>query len=205
MCIGGRCRATPQPVCRLAAWRFARSTPATERVEIDLGDRSHPILIMRALIDDPAPFDAVPRSTDALIVTNTTGWPLVCNNGSQPRWRSATRVHTVTPPDGEAFKHWQTLNLDLRRPARAGCDRKTVLYALPGGGVVGDMTGFVAALRCGRALRPGAYHAARADRSSVGGKTGINHQRAKDMIGAFYQPRLVACDLSTLATLPRAS
>lgn len=178
------------------------STPDTERVEIDLGDRSYPILIGEGLIDDPAPFDAVPRSSDALIVTNTTVGPLYAQRLEATLAQRHARVHTVTLPDGEAFKHWQTLNLIFDALLERGCDRKTVLYAL-GGGVVGDMTGFAAAcyMRGVPFVQVPTTLLAQVD-SSVGGKTGINHPAGKNMIGAFYQPRLVACDLSTLATLP---
>jgi 3-dehydroquinate synthase len=90
----------------------------------------------------------------------------------------------------------------LRRAAGQGCDRKTVLFAL-GGGVVGDMTGFAAAcyMRGVPFVQVPTTLLAQVD-SSVGGKTGINHPLGKNMIGAFYQPARVVCDLATLATLP---
>jgi len=83
------------------------------------------------------------------------------------------------------------------------CDRKTVLFAL-GGGVVGDMTGFAAAsyMRGVPFVQMPTTLLSQVD-SSVGGKTGINHPAGKNMIGAFYQPQLVVCDLATLATLPQ--
>ena len=83
-----------------------------------------------------------------------------------------------------------------------GCDRKTILFAL-GGGVVGDMTGFAAAsyMRGVPFVQVPTTLLAQVD-SSVGGKTGINHPLGKNMIGAFYQPLKVVCDLDTLKTLP---
>ena len=105
-------------------------------------------------------------------------------------------------PDGEAHKDWQTLNLIFDALLGQACDRKTVLFAL-GGGVVGDMTGFAAAsfMRGVPFVQLPTTLLAQVD-SSVGGKTGINHPLGKNMIGAFYQPQLVVCDLEVLRTLP---
>ena len=105
-------------------------------------------------------------------------------------------------PDGEAYKDWQTLNLIFDALLERGADRKTVLFAL-GGGVVGDMTGFAAAsyMRGVPFVQVPTTLLAQVD-SSVGGKTAINHPLGKNMIGAFYQPQLVVCDLGTLNTLP---
>jgi 3-dehydroquinate synthase len=111
-------------------------------------------------------------------------------------------VHLVSLPDGEEFKSWQTLNLIFDALLEYGCDRKTILFAL-GGGVVGDMTGFAAAsyMRGVPFVQVPTTLLAQVD-SSVGGKTGINHPLGKNMIGAFYQPLMVVCDLETLKTLP---
>jgi 3-dehydroquinate synthase len=106
-------------------------------------------------------------------------------------------------PDGEAHKDWQTLNLVFDALLSHGCDRRTVLFAL-GGGVVGDMAGFAAAsyMRGVPFVQVPTTLLAQVD-SSVGGKTAINHPLGKNMIGAFYQPARVVCDLDTLATLPQ--
>ena len=108
----------------------------------------------------------------------------------------------VTLPDGEEHKNWQTLNQIFDALLGQGCDRKTVLFAL-GGGVIGDMTGFAAAcyMRGVPFVQVPTTLLSQVD-SSVGGKTAINHPLGKNMIGAFYQPQLVVCDLDTLATLP---
>jgi 3-dehydroquinate synthase len=108
----------------------------------------------------------------------------------------------VVLPDGEEHKDWSTLNRIFDALLANGCDRKTVLFAL-GGGVVGDMTGFAAAsyMRGVPFVQVPTTLLAQVD-SSVGGKTGINHPLGKNMIGAFYQPERVVCDLGTLATLP---
>jgi 3-dehydroquinate synthase len=113
-----------------------------------------------------------------------------------------SQVHRVVLPDGEAYKIWESLNLIFDALLGHGCDRKTVLFAL-GGGVVGDMTGFAAAsyMRGVPFVQVPTTLLAQVD-SSVGGKTAINHPLGKNMIGAFYQPVRVLCDLDTLQTLP---
>ncbi|VTU23975.1 3-dehydroquinate synthase [Variovorax sp. PBS-H4] len=180
-----------------------RVSATPECVEIQLGERSYSILIGNELLREPESFDAVPAAAAALIVTNTTVAPLY---GEQLRNALAGHfraVHMLELPDGETHKDWSTLNLIFDALLRHGCDRKTVLFAL-GGGVVGDMTGFAAAsyMRGVPFVQVPTTLLAQVD-SSVGGKTAINHPLGKNMIGAFYQPRLVLCDLSTLATLPR--
>ncbi|MEJ7686645.1 MAG: 3-dehydroquinate synthase [Variovorax sp.] len=174
-------------------------------VEIDLGERSYPILIGSGLIGDPAHFEALPAAiaaTTALIVTNTTVGPLYAQALRTTLLGRFREVHVLELPDGEAHKDLQTLNLIFDALLGRGCDRKTVLFAL-GGGVVGDMTGFAAAtyMRGVPFVQVPTTLLAQVD-SSVGGKTAINHPLGKNMVGAFYQPRLVLCDLATLATLP---
>jgi len=111
-------------------------------------------------------------------------------------------VETVVVPAGEAHKTRASKERIEDALAGAGMGRDSALLAL-GGGVVGDMTGFAAAsyMRGVPFVQVPTTLLAQVD-SSVGGKTGINHPLGKNMIGAFYQPRLVVCDLATLATLP---
>jgi 3-dehydroquinate synthase len=105
-------------------------------------------------------------------------------------------------PDGEKYKNWETLNLIFDALLAHRCERSTPIIAL-GGGVVGDLTGFAAAtyLRGVPFIQIPTTLLAQVD-SSVGGKTGINHPLGKNMIGAFYQPRVVLADTATLNTLP---
>jgi 3-dehydroquinate synthase len=175
---------------------------ARAQVSIDLGDRSYPILIGSGLLDTEATWSAVPQSTQALVVTNTTVEPLYAAQLARALRARHRQVHVLALPDGEAHKNWTTLNRIFDELLARECDRKTVLYAL-GGGVVGDMTGFAAAsyMRGVPFVQVPTTLLAQVD-SSVGGKTAINHPLGKNMIGAFYQPRLVVCDLDTLATLP---
>jgi 3-dehydroquinate synthase len=177
-------------------------SPATQ-VPIDLGDRSYNILIGEGLLDDPGSFAALPKSGKALIVTNTTVGPLYAQRLKQAIAARHAQVLITELPDGEAFKDWPCLNQIFTDLLEQAADRKTVLYAL-GGGVVGDMTGFAAAcyMRGVPFVQVPTTLLAQVD-SSVGGKTAINHPAGKNMIGAFYQPLRVVCDLSVLSTLPQ--
>jgi len=173
-----------------------------QTVSIDLQERSYLIAIGRALFDNPLTYSGLPRAGSALIVSNTTVAPLYADRLQSALRGKYVNVHRVILPDGEEFKTWQTLNLIFDALLAKGCDRKTVLFAL-GGGVVGDMTGFAAAsyMRGVPFVQIPTTLLAQVD-SSVGGKTGINHPLGKNMIGAFYQPLKVVCDLDTLMTLP---
>ena len=173
-----------------------------EEVRISLGDRSYPILIGQDLLDGIAHQPALPAAAAALIVTNSTVEPLYAGRLKAALQGKYKSVHVIALPDGETYKDWTTLNLVFDALLGHGCDRKTVLFAL-GGGVVGDMTGFAAAcyMRGVPFVQVPTTLLAQVD-SSVGGKTAINHPAGKNMIGAFYQPQLVLCDLATLNTLP---
>ena len=170
-------------------------------VAIELGERSYPISIGSGLLGDSAIWAQVPAAAQAVIVTNTTVAPLYAEQLRRAVAARHQAVHVVALPDGEEHKNWETLNLIFDALLQKACDRKTVLYAL-GGGVVGDMTGFAAAcyMRGVPFVQVPTTLLAQVD-SSVGGKTAINHPLGKNMIGAFYQPRLVVCDLDTLGTL----
>jgi 3-dehydroquinate synthase len=174
----------------------------TRTVPIALGERSYDIVIGAGVLHDAAAWSGLPAAHTALIVSNPTVAALhaaVLRHTLAPLYR---RVLTIELPDGEAHKDWASLNLIFERLLAEGCDRKTVLFAL-GGGVVGDMAGFAAAcyMRGVPFVQVPTTLLAQVD-SSVGGKTAINHPLGKNMIGAFYQPQRVICDLDTLRTLP---
>jgi len=180
------------------------ATPGeTRTVRIDLGERSYDILIGQGLLGKADTYAGLPKSSTALIVTNTTVGPLYT-----AQLKAALQVHhkhviDVELPDGEQYKDWPALNQIFTTLLEKACDRKTVLYAL-GGGVIGDMTGFAAAcyMRGVPFVQVPSTLLAQVD-SSVGGKTAINHPAGKNMIGAFYQPQRVVCDLVSLDTLPQ--
>ena len=171
-------------------------------VTVTTPDTRYEILIDSGLFGRTSTWQGLPASSQAVIVSNPTvdalyGDALAAAIAPQHR-----QVSRVLLPDGEAYKSWASLNLVFDHLLALGCDRKTVLYAL-GGGVVGDMAGFAAAtyMRGVPFVQVPTTLLAQVD-SSVGGKTAINHPLGKNMIGAFYQPARVVCDLDTLATLP---
>ncbi len=177
--------------------------PPIDCVSIDLGARSYPILIAAGLLGKPQTYADVPAGHSAVIVTNPTVAALYARPLRAALAGRFAQVLTVELPDGEEHKSWQTLNLIFDALLQHACDRQTVLFAL-GGGVVGDMTGFAAAsfMRGVPFVQVPTTLLAQVD-SSVGGKTAINHPLGKNMIGAFYQPLQVVCDLQTLVTLPQ--
>ena len=180
----------------------ANPTSARAEVQISLAERSYPIVIGTGLIGDAAVYAGLPAASTALIVSNTTVAPLYAARVKAALERHYPKVLLLALPDGEVHKDWPTLQLVFDTLLQNVCDRKTVLFAL-GGGVVGDMTGFAAAsyMRGVPFVQVPTTLLAQVD-SSVGGKTAINHPLGKNMIGAFYQPQLVVCDLDALRTLP---
>ncbi|MDH4053516.1 MAG: 3-dehydroquinate synthase [Rubrivivax sp.] len=173
-----------------------------DSVSVDTGHSRYDILIGPALWQQPAAWDGLPSAAHAVVVSNTTVAPLYGQHVATQLASRYRQVSQIALPDGEAHKDWRTLNLIFDHLLAQGCDRRTVLFAL-GGGVVGDITGFAAAsyMRGVPFVQLPTTLLAQVD-SSVGGKTAINHPLGKNMIGAFYQPRRVLCDLDTLASLP---
>ena len=180
----------------------ADNSVPSRRLKIELGDRSYPIDVGAGFLTSAAAWAELPAASTALIVSNVTVWALYGATLSAMLSSRYRVVHSVALPDGEHYKDWPTLNLIFDALLRHECDRKTVIFAL-GGGVVGDMAGFAAAsyMRGIPFVQVPTTLLAQVD-SSVGGKTAINHPLGKNMIGAFYQPRRVICDLDTLQTLP---
>ena len=173
------------------------------RVPIALGDRSYDILIGDGLIADLRTWQGLPAARTAVIVSNPTVSALHGDALRSALAQVYPQLINVDLPDGEVHKQWASLDVLFDRLLAQACDRRTTLFAL-GGGVVGDMAGFAAAcyMRGVPFVQVPTTLLAQVD-SSVGGKTAINHPRGKNMIGAFYQPLRVVCDLALLDTLPR--
>ncbi|MBT9492995.1 MAG: 3-dehydroquinate synthase, partial [Paucibacter sp.] len=160
-------------------------------IEFDGAQRGYDILIGAGLLDAADSWQGLPKGAAALIVSNQTVAPLYLQRLQAQLSRQYPRVDSVLLPDGEQFKDWASLNLVFDRLLETASDRKTVLFAL-GGGVIGDMTGFAASvyMRGVPFVQVPTTLLAQVD-SSVGGKTAINHPLGKNMIGAFYKPRVV--------------
>lgn len=173
-----------------------------ETLNVALGDRAYPIHIGRGLLARSELLLPFLRQPKVAIVSNTTVAPLYLAALAGGLRRAGVTVAEIVLPDGERFKDWPTLNSIFDVLLEQGCERSTTLIAL-GGGVVGDMSGFAAACyqRGMPFIQVPTTLLSQVD-SSVGGKTAINHPLGKNMIGAFYQPRLVLADTDTLTTLP---
>ena len=180
----------------------ANRTTTVQTLTVALGERSYPIHIGPGLLGQAAlitPHLAQPR---VVIVTNTTVGPLYLDRLRGVLEAAGVQTLPIVLPDGEQYKNWETLNRIFDTLLEHRAERKTTLIAL-GGGVIGDLTGFAAATyqRGVPFIQVPTTLLAQVD-SSVGGKTGINHPLGKNMIGAFWQPRVVLADTDTLNTLP---
>ena len=174
----------------------------TRTLEVSLGDRSYPIVIGADIIDDGELIKRHLTGNRVVVVTNETVGPLFLDRIQKCLDEAGIAVLEIALPDGEQYKTWHTLNRIYDAMLAARCDRTTTIIAL-GGGVVGDVAGFAAATyQRGIAYIQIPTTLLAQVASSVGGKTAINHPMGKNMIGAFYQPRLVIADTATLKQLP---
>lgn len=171
-------------------------------LNVALAERGYPIHIGPGLLAQAERVLPALAGPQLAIVSNTVVAPLYLDKLAGPLRAAGKRVVEIVLPDGEAYKDWQTLNTIFDALLANRCDRTTTVVAL-GGGVIGDLAGFAAASyqRGVPFIQVPTTLLAQVD-SSVGGKTGINHPRGKNMVGAFWQPRLVLADTDTLLTLP---
>ncbi|SHE60339.1 3-dehydroquinate synthase [Desulforamulus putei DSM 12395] len=171
-------------------------------INVALGSRSYPIYIANGLINDLGTYlSEMPLGKEVLLVTDTNVGPLYGQKVADVLLRAGFQVAVAQVPAGESTK---TLDQAARLYDMAfdhGLDRTCPVVAL-GGGVVGDLAGFVAAtyMRGVPFVQVPTTLLAQVD-SSVGGKVAVNHPRGKNIIGAFYQPRAVFIDVDTLTTL----
>ena len=172
------------------------------KLDVALGDRSYPILIERGLIDRCEQLTVLARSRQVAVISNDRVGPIYAPRLVAALTGIASKIVQINLPDGEANKDWPSMNRIFDALLESRFDRKSLIIAL-GGGVIGDMAGFAAALyqRGIDYVQVPTTLLSQVD-SSVGGKTAINHPLGKNMIGAFHQPRLVLADVDTLQTLP---
>lgn len=178
------------------------SGEAMQTLNVGLGNRSYPIHIGSGLLDHvELLLPHIPHKR-AVVVSNTTVAPLYLEQLSKGLDSKGIRLQSIVLQDGEQYKNSESLNVIYDALLSARSERTTPLIAL-GGGVIGDITGYAAAtyLRGVPFIQIPTTLLSQVD-SSVGGKTGINHPLGKNMIGAFYQPRVVLADTTTLSTLP---
>ena len=159
-------------------------------------DNSYPIIIREGILDSA--YDYIKKYTNArrfLIVTNEKVYPIYGEK------LQAENSDFIILPDGEVFKNMEILNKILDKAIEIKLERKDAIIAL-GGGVIGDISGFAASIyqRGIDFIQIPTTLLAQVD-SSVGGKTAVNHKSGKNLIGAFYQPKLVLADTNTLDTL----
>ena len=173
-------------------------------VPVSLAGRSYDILIGPGLIDRAGELSVgLLASRRVIVVTDETVAPLYGARLVASFEKAGIAATMVTVPAGESSKDFAAFGRLMNALLDQRPDRKVTLVAL-GGGVVGDLTGFAAAslLRGVDFIQIPTTLLAQVD-SSVGGKTGINTRHGKNLIGAFYQPRLVLADTEVLDTLPR--
>ena len=170
-------------------------------IKVELGPRSYPIYIGKGILTSRELYASLlPPSAQVMVVTNTTVKKLYLAGVGDAL--ADFRVGSCVIPDGESYKNLSTFNDIITELLKNRFDRGSWLLAL-GGGVVGDLTGFAAACyqRGIEFIQVPTTLLAQVD-SSVGGKTGVNHELGKNMIGAFHQPRGVIADVGVLDTLP---
>ena len=169
---------------------------------VALGERSYPIHVGAGLLERSGELLSLLPSPRVVVVTNPTVARHHLETLRSALSAKAIRHDVITVADGEGYKDWQTLYEVHTHLLELGAERSTTLIAL-GGGVIGDLAGLAAATyqRGIPLVQVPTTLLAQVD-SSVGGKTAVNHPLGKNMIGAFYQPRVVISDTATLDTLP---
>lgn len=181
-----------------------KANAKVEKVRVGLGERSYNIVIGSNILSNIGsslrPFRFSPK---VAVVSNPTVYPLYGDVVTASLGRAGFDILTITIPDGEEYKDLLWVEHIYNILLKAKLDRSSCLISL-GGGVIGDITGFVAStyMRGISYIQVPTTLLAQVD-SSVGGKTGVNHKLGKNMIGTFWQPKLVWMDVKTLETLQK--
>ncbi|MBN1561336.1 3-dehydroquinate synthase [candidate division KSB1 bacterium] len=172
-------------------------------VTVDLGERSYPICVDAGALAQLGEHLQKHHLTERLfIITDDNVRPLYGDKVRHSLAAAGMPVEMLSVPAGESSKSFEQLQLLYTGLLEKKADRNSIIIAL-GGGVVGDLAGYVAAtfMRGIRFVQAPTTILAQVD-SSVGGKVGINHPLGKNLIGAFHQPQFVLIDAETLTTLP---
>lgn len=175
-----------------------------QKIRVELAERSYNIMIGNGILEDTgSTIQKFEFSNKLALISNPTVYDLYGKTVSESLKASGHDLIEVLLPDGEEYKSLASTEKIYELLLKAKLDRKSALIAL-GGGVIGDITGFAAStyMRGIDFIQIPTTLLAQVD-SSVGGKTGVNHPLGKNMIGAFWQPRLVWIDTATLGSLPR--
>ncbi|WP_203473796.1 3-dehydroquinate synthase [Dissulfurispira thermophila] len=174
-----------------------------QTVRVELGERSYDIVIDSEILSNIGERIKVFGFSKVAVVSNPTVFDLYGDIVIDSIKNAGFEVFNVIIPDGEEYKNFNQTYQILTELLKNKLDRYSGLIAL-GGGVIGDITGFVASIymRGIHFIQIPTTLLSQVD-SSVGGKTGVNHELGKNMIGTFYQPRLVWIDIDTLKTLPK--
>jgi 3-dehydroquinate synthase len=177
---------------------------AMQSLKVNLGERSYPICIGAGILERAGEFLAqAGMGGKVAIVTNPVVAQLYLDTAHDALSRAGFKVAPVLVPDGEEHKNLQSLSTIYDVLIAERFERKSCVLAL-GGGVIGDLAGLAAAtyLRGVPYVQVPTTLLAQVD-SSVGGKTGVDHAGGKNLIGAFYQPKLVLIDITVLRSLPK--
>ena len=172
------------------------------KVKVELGENSYNIHIGENILDDVAKFIAESNFTKKVLIITDSNVEKFCSTLTDALKSREIKFDVVTIPAGETSKNLSVAEKIYTHAIKLGMDRKSPIIAF-GGGVVGDLAGFIAAtyLRGVPFIQVPTTLLSQVD-SSVGGKTAVNHALGKNLIGAFYQPKAVFIDINTLKTLP---
>lgn len=173
------------------------------KIRVELEERSYNIVIKSRVLAETGTAIGKFEFSRLALVSNPTVYGLYGKTVSESLGKAGFRVEEVLIPDGEQYKNLASVNLIYDLLLKAKLDRRSAVLAL-GGGVIGDIAGFAAStyMRGIDFVQVPTTLLSQVD-SSVGGKTGVNHALGKNMIGTFWQPRLVWVDIETLRTLHR--
>lgn len=174
-----------------------------ETIIVSLGKNSYPINIASGLIKDVNYYDSIHSGDKVVLVTNKTLAPIYLDKIHKSLTQLDITIDNIILPDGEKYKTLWVANQVITTLLKKSHGRDTMLIAI-GGGVIGDLTGFIAAIyqRGINFIQIPTTLLSQVD-ASVGGKTAVNHRLGKNMIGVFYQPKSVIIDTDFLTSLPK--